>query len=160
MITIIIFSLIGIAIGIYKASKDSYPIHSDYIVYTLFWLLIGWCFGLLVSIVIPHGIKTTYETSYIETLNDNSSTGGVLFLGSGHIDGSMKYTFYCKVEDGFKMKQIDYDRAKIVYSNDLPRVDKVIEESDNLFSIHIYKSRYIIYVPKGTIQQNYNLDAK
>jgi len=101
-------------------------------------------------------------------LQDNNSVSGSFFLGSGYINGEMKYVFYYETDGGYKMKQIDYDKALIKYTNETPKVETYREvQTDafiNKFSVYMSgcgcNNKNIIYVPKGTIKQNYNLDAQ
>jgi hypothetical protein len=79
----------------------------------------------------------------------------------------MRYVFYYKSDGGYRMKQVDYDRALIKSTKGRPKVDiyskKLTDDFINnfgLFSWHEYKNKYVIHVPEGTIKHNYNLDAK
>lgn len=164
MILILIGMVVGIAIAIYK----TYWLHDliDYIMASFFGILFGGVLALIVGIMLP---MDTYDKHYsldIETLQDNNSVGGSFFLGCGQIEGKMKYVFYYEENGLYRMMQLDYNLVQIKYSDSKPKVN-VTENypSDafiNNFAIDLdaFDKTYIIEVPKGTIKNNYNLDAQ
>lgn len=170
MTTIIILAIIGAIIGVI-ASYDG----SDYLEEIFLYLssailgaLIGGIFGFLIALAIPSKTETVIDTYYLEALQDNNSVSGSFFLGSGYINGEMKYVFYYETDGGYKIKQLSYDNALIKYTNETPKVETYREvQTDafiNKFSVYMggcgCNNKNIIYVPKGTIKQNYNLDAQ
>jgi hypothetical protein len=110
--------------------------------------------------------ETTIKTYEIETLQDNSVTKGRFFIGSGRVDGSFKYTFYYFFQGGYKLKELDHDRVIIKYNKTNPKVveyDRHLTDdlvNDFVMSHDNETKSYVIYVPKGTIRQDYNLDSK
>lgn len=164
MLTIIIFGIIGLITSIIKyKSKDR---AGQYMIWFIgFW--VGGLLGYLVAWALP---METYDKEYsynIETLQDNSSINGSFFLGSGYFEGTMKYVFYYEENGYYKMKQLNHDRVSIKYTNDKPRfiiIEKTPTNSYiNYFAIDEPTKTdvmYIIEVPKGTIKNDYNLDAK
>lgn len=167
MITILIGIVIGIAIAIYN-TYSSYWRSSivEYIINSIIGVVVGFFIGLAVAFMIP---MKTYIKNYslkIESLQDNNGFGGRFFLGSGQVDGKMKYVFYYEENGLYKMEQIDYDLVRIRYSDGIPKVNvgelSFTESTINYFALDSdigYKS-YIIEVPKGSIKNNYNLDAQ
>ncbi len=122
--------------------------------------------GYLVAIVIP---MSTYDKQYsfnIEALNDNESTSGKLFLGSGWIEGKMKYVFYLEDNGLYRMRQLDSDLVRIRYSDGTPKVNVTekypTDSFINLFAIDFdcFDKTYIIEVPNGSINNDYKLDAQ
>ena len=79
----------------------------------------------------------------------------------------MKYVFYYEQNGIYKMKQTDCNNTSIKYSDNI-RVEQYRQEKTkaviNYFAIddiHSEKNmQFIIYVPKGTIKNNYSLDAQ
>lgn len=159
MITIIIFAIIAIAISIYTDFLYSF-------MKAIGFALIGAILGLFIAILLPMKTCEKVYSFNIENLQDNNSTNGSLFLGSGQINGEMKYIFYYKENEFYKMGQIDYDKAKIKYSNGQPRINVIQKYPVNCllnnFSIDFdaFDKTYIIKIPKGTIKNDYSLDAK
>ena len=168
MITIIICGIIGLVIAIVSIF-DGFDYIEDFIMYFIYGILgalVGGLIGLLIALVLPAKteiVKTTYN---LEALQDNNSVNGSFFLGSGQIDGKMKYVFYYENEGYYKLEQADYNEVKVKYSDETPKAERfnrknVKDAFINNFAIDCnYYQEYIIYVPKGTIKQNYSLDAQ
>ena len=167
MYTFIILAIIGISLGLFiqYKYKDNYTENSDFFFSAFFGFLFSIFFSLIISFSIP--IKTQIEkTTYkIESLEDNNSINGRFFIGSGFINSNMVYTLYLKNEDGFKLYQLNSDIVTIKYSNNEPTLelyDEIITNDwINNFSVRNSTNFfYVIKVPKGTICNNFNLDAE
>lgn len=136
----------------------------DWVMNALIGLFFAGMVGFIIAFVLPMSTKMTRTTYGIESLQDGSSMEGHFFLGCGSIEGEMKYIFYYKDEVGYKMAQIDVDDAVIKYS-DRRKVVEIKEELTenwiNLFGLDILEdNKYEIYVPNGTIRNDFNLDSK
>lgn len=124
--------------------------------------------GFLIALMIPHDFEKEHsKTLYIHnTIQDNQSVSGNFILGSGSINGVMKYSFYCKSGGFIELKQVPYNKAKIKHTKGKPKVNvfKYVSSDSwvNYFSLPDFRppTEYVIYIPKGTIKHNYNLDAK
>ena len=91
------------------------------------------------------------------------------FLGSGMINGTMRYVYYQKNQDEtYKMWQTEYYRASIRYTNNTPKI-VIIDKREskslwNKFALDPLNNEsyqnYIFEVPKGSIEKDYNLDAQ
>lgn len=164
MWTIIILSIIGALIVSWGFFMDNEYIWG--ILFGFIGLLLGCLFGILVAVIIPSEMTTVKTTYKLESIQDNRSVNGSFFLGSGNINGSMKYVFYYEENGFYKMEQVDYSKVKIKYvdSNHIAERFDEIQSKDafiNNFSLGFtYCKGYIIYVPKGTIKNNYTLDAQ
>ena len=166
MWTIIIITAIALFIAIYREYNSYYSDFEDYILTSILAILIGGIIGTALAFVLPAKteiVKTTYN---LEALQDNNSVKGSFFLGSGQIEGKMKYVFYYERDGFYKLEQADYSKVKVKYSNEKPKAERfnrknVKDAFINNFAIdcNCYQE-YIIYVPKGTIKQNYSLDAQ
>lgn len=90
---------------------------------------------------------------------------GRFYLGSGYVGSSMKYSFYYEQsDDNYKLMQIDADLASIKIS-DTPQITSYVkcytDSRINDWVIKInYHTYYIIEVPRGSIKENFNLDAQ
>ena len=166
MWTIIIIIAIALFIAIYREYNSYYSDFEDYILTSISAIFIGGIIGTALAFVLPAKteiVKTTYN---LEALQDNNSVKGSFFLGSGQIEGKMKYVFYYERDGFYKLEQADYSKVKVKYSNEKPKAEifnrkNVKDAFINNFAIdcNCYQE-YIIYVPKGTIKQNYSLDAQ
>ena len=163
MVTLIIGIIIGAGIAV-KIEWNWIRGIGDFLTEVLLGGIIGLILSLFVMLALPMDTEIKTYTYNIEALQDNSSISGSFFLGSGSIDGSMKYVFYYEDDGGFKMKQIDYDKAIIKYSSEIKVIKYKEEPTDNIINIFAvdicFSEKYEIFVPKGTIKNNYNLDAR
>jgi hypothetical protein len=121
--------------------------------------------GLVIALCIP---SKTFMAEYeykIMVLQDNSSIQGSFFLGTGSVNGTMKYFMYVDYGDHVKMESLSTSRTKIKYSDkaylEIKQKTQVPNALINKFSILFDDSEeFTIYVPEGTIKQNYILDAQ
>ena len=99
----------------------------------------------------------------IYALQDNVTTEGSFFLGSGNVDGEFNYFYVEKTELGYTVKDIDADQAYIQYTSDRCHIERQTYTFDNWFVNLIavpLSDRYIIYIPEGSILNNYSVDLK
>tara|TARA_R110000782_G_C14630275_1_gene394341 strand:+ start:43 stop:546 length:504 start_codon:yes stop_codon:yes gene_type:complete len=167
MITIILLGIIGAIIGGRGWYKD-FGLEVEVFMFGFFGLMFGCFIGFITAIALPTEVlkEDSPNIKELVSLQDGSSVSGNFFLGCGSINGSMKYTYYYEVEkDLFKMGRTDYDRVLIKYDS-IPRLETFrYVQTDywlNWFSIDLgqIKPQYIFHVPKGTIKNDYNLDAQ
>ena len=170
MITIIICTIIGMLIGIYGMVKEAY----FGLIEDLGWIIVfgivgaveGLLCGLFIALLLPNDTITVTDTYYLESLQDNNSVQGSFFLGIGSFSGKMKYVYYYEDNGVYKMNQISYNDAVVKYTTDRPKIelfrDEPTDATINKFSIFINCNNdpAIIYVPRGTINNNFNLDAR
>ena len=175
----VIFFIVAIVIeisdfdGIFSAIVN---VTKNTILGVIIGAVLGFVVGLILSVYVlaKNDITKSVEPLYprIESLQDNSSLKGDFFIGSGNIDGTMKYAFYIREkdpftnEDSFRLVLLDYKDTSIVYSDERPRVDVVKNHWRETWQFKYsllkktYVDRYIIYVPRGTIKNNFTLDAQ
>lgn len=161
MTLIIIGAVLGIIAAIYLAEWDD-----DYILFSFIGIFIGGIIGFLVAWMLPMDTYNKHSSFRIEALQDNNSVNGNFFLGCGQIEGEMKYVFYYEQAEGlYRMMQLDYDLVQIKYSDE-PKINVTENYPSDAFINHFaidmdaFHKTYIIEVPKGTIKNNYNLDAQ
>jgi len=164
--------LIGIIVGFIWGVIDSYlEGYSgwllDGIVFGILKGISGALIGFIIAFIMPMDLQEKNYTLNIEALQDNNSISGKFFLGSGQIDGKMQYVFYYEENGYYRMMQVDYNLVQIKYSDGIPKVnvtEMILSDAFiNYFTIpppNYAKKSYIIEVPKGTIKNNYNLDAQ
>jgi hypothetical protein len=96
----------------------------------------------------------TVEDTDIYALQDNLTTEGSFFLGSGHIDDELKY---------FYVKETDADDSYIRYTTDRCHIERQNYTFNNDFVAAIaipMSDRYIFHIPDGSILNNYAVDLK
>jgi hypothetical protein len=126
------------------------------------------CFMILSSGICSCFCNTEYKMTNdkpIIALQDNIETNGRFFLGSGTIDEDPVYYYMAEDEFGYKMDTVDTDFAYIQYSKDKPHIETYAPYFTNGFVEFftggcISGNRTIIYVPKGSIVENYNVDLQ
>lgn len=166
MYTILIAIIVGSIIGLYNASKTYWASIGDYILFSIIGSIFGFIVGCIIATALPMSKCDKHYSYNIVNLQDNNSIKGNFFLGSGQIEGKMKYVFYYEENGLYKMNQIDYDKVSIKYSDDQAKVNVTeVDLTDSLINYFgidwdLGNKTYIIEVPKGTIQNNYSLDAK
>lgn len=165
MITIFIFFVLAFIITYRNLSKEECISKKDNIFFSFLFGLISAGCGAMFSIFIPQNTYFEKSTFELESISDGSKLNGQFFLGSGYINEKMKYSFYLKEQEGFKLYTIDADIAHVRYSKTNPVLEMYEQTRTNdfinYFSIpHRLELKYIIYVPQGSILQNYVLDAQ
>ena len=166
MYTVIIAAIMGMGVAISYTRNDWMTDFIDYVFSALVGILLGGAIGLAVAMALP---MDTYQKRYsvmLESLQDNNNVSCNFFLGCGQIEGKMKYVYYYKSGEFYRMAQVDYNLVDIRYSTASPKVN-IIEKFPTesfinkfAFDIDCNSKTYIIDVPKGTIQNNYVLDAQ
>lgn len=132
----------------------------------LLGLLLGGMIGMGLSCILPTELTEQKSVVTIECLQDNNGIKGRMYLGSGYINSEMKYCFYYNYRGGYKLCQLSPDNVLIKYSKEKPRCETytVVKSKAwyNKFSQSCSegRERFVIYVPKGSVQNNYSLDAK
>lgn len=155
MITITLFAIAGFIFGYFKCKE---PKEIKFVI-----AMVGGCIGMIVCWLLPCKLYVKETRVNIVSLQDNRGINGSFFLGIGSINDQMKYVFYSEKEPGvFEMKQINSTNVTIKYSDKPVFVTyKKIPITLWQFGLPVVDDiKYTIEVPKGTIQQNFNLDAK
>ena len=165
MYTIIIGYVLVYIISWYIQYKEWGSIDIDTFVLPIFSGLLSIPFTVAVAIFLPVKYETTTWSEALVSLKDNTSIQGSFFLGSGQINGTMKYVYYTQNSDSaFQLRQVNYDQAKIKYSSDLPHVtitDIRPKEGSWKWSLNgEITQTFLFKIPKGSIQNNYTLDAQ
>lgn len=130
-----------------------------------------------------------YSSNKIIALADNSNVSGHFFLGSGSVGQEEYYVYYTETPRGYKQEKVRADSVYIKYisDNEYPHIEyfsKVNQEiltkkpNNAWFSIVFYLgyknidvgcvisegspqySHTIIYIPEGSIQENYTIDLE
>lgn len=168
--TVIVFALFGLYLGVKLIWVAGCYDFVEIVVNTIITIVISFVAALVgmgVAFALPMKTVTKVDSYKIVCLQDNNSTNGSFFLGTGIIKGEMKYVFYYEQNGAYKMKQTDYNNTSIKYSDSI-RVERFRQEEVkafiNYFALDDIGSEsnmeFIIYVPKGTIKNNYSLDAQ
>lgn len=166
MIILGIFILAGIIIGVRTSDTDyTVAMIGNGFVGAFIAILIYVCIALMYK---PHADYEETITHELVSLNDGSTTSGSFTLGSGYVGEHLTYTFYRKEgEHGIVRRSIRANKTTIyeVDSTEAPKL--VVSEVPSginynlwLFSINkdCGKEHYDLYIPKGSIVKEFNLD--
>lgn len=166
IICAIIGGVIGIIYGIIESMIYVFRIFSG-IIGTILGVVIGLMLAVVLGLFFDEKKEIHTQTYELESLQDNNSTQGSFFLGSGYINNRMMYTFYKKQGDTYKLEQINSERAVIKYTEEPPHIDVYeLQPTDSLTNKFTgagtceCDNKYVINIPKGSIQSNYQLDAQ
>jgi hypothetical protein len=166
MITVIICAIIAFCISFYRFNLEGFCELIDKILLSVMISVAGALFGSLIAILIPVEKQTDHWAVKLESLQDKSTINGSFFLGCGRVGEEMRYMFYAQEPDStYKLYQVPYINASIKYSGNQP--------SEHVYYTHPVKSKwrrfglsdekgeykYIFEVPKGSIKNDYTLDA-
>ena len=127
----------------------------------------GVCAALVTAIVgtCISSSEIVYEETVtpIVALEDNMTTNGTFFLGTGAVKDDIRYYYMIETERGYKLQDVAASKAYIKYDTE-PRI--VVENGcgfkhwyNNIWAFPTH-TRVTIYVPEGTILNNYNIDLK
>lgn len=119
--------------------------------------------ALIGTAISPNEIIYKETATPIVALEDNIASRGQFFICTGTNKSDIYYYYMIDTEYGYTMKNVKACDAYIKYDTN-PRI---VTESGRGFN-HWYNyiwalpvsSHYTIYVPEGTILNNYNIDLK
>ena len=132
-----------------------------FLVFLLSVVMIGFCSS--VAVIFPQTCEKT-STEYIIALNDSTGINGRAgFLGSGYVEDELYYYYMTDTKEGFHAKKIKADDTYVRYSNE-PIVETYTATNfKNKFLWLIafpINSSHIVYIPEGSIIENYRIDLK
>ena len=114
------------------------------------------------------------STQKIVNLKDNRDAKGHFFIGTGYVGTETYYYYYYQTKSGsFKADKIRTDKCEVFYTKDTPHIDTIIQIPDEeqtknwltlswMLSIRTSFSsdKYKIYVPEGTITDDFSIDME
>ena len=166
MLLVIIVFVVFFIYGIIAAIRER-DWEYVWLISVLCSLLCG-ALALIITAIIGAGISSN-EIIYEETvtpivaLEDNVTSRGQFFLGTGTSESDVYYYYMIDTERGYVMQNIKASKAYIKYDTK-PRI--AVENGcgfkhwyNNIWAFPT-RTHYTIYVPEGTILNNYNIDLK
>lgn len=100
----------------------------------------------------------------IVALEDNTASRAQFFLGTGTNKSDIYYYYMIDTERGYTMKNVKASDAYIKYDDAEPRLVIKHGRGFNHWYNYIWafpvNTQYTLYVPEGTILNNYNIDLK
>ena len=130
-------------------------------------MLVAFLLTLFSSAIAYSCADKTYsvaEDVEIYALQDNITTEGSFFLGSGHIDDELKYFYVEETDLGYTIKHVDADDTYIQYTDGRCHLEKHTYTYDGWFAqavtMPLFGDRYVFYIPEGSVINNYSVDLK
>lgn len=169
MLIILLGLIIGLIVGIVISIND----YCDFwegvgitVLVTILGVMISFFIMMPVSAIADSCADKTWSTvedSDIYALQDNLTTEGSFFLGSGHINDELKYFYVKETDVGYTVCNVDADDSYIRYTTDRCHIERQTYEFTNGFVKLIafpISDRYIFHIPDGSILNNYAVDLK
>lgn len=126
-------------------------------------LTLGISFGVYGDVI---GEPYLSDDSRMVALADNNTIEGHWgFLGVGYVEGTMAYVYYTQEGDGvYRFRCVDARDATV---HEIPGVTPHVEKwtrhfkapgADHLLWQSVGGTRYVFYIPPGTLRQNLDID--
>lgn len=132
-----------------------------FLVFLLSVAMIGFCSS--VAVIFPQTCEKS-STEHIIALNDSTGVNGRAgFLGSGYVEDELYYYYMTDTKEGFQAKKIKAEDTYVRYSD-----ESIIEtytatnfKNKLLWLIALpINSYHIVYIPEGSIIENYRIDLE
>lgn len=137
------------------------------ITFILISMLLTLIFGIAAIGIATANSEVRYEVTSskdIIALQDNDSVNGNFFLGTGSVNDKMKYVYMVKDNEGYRMETLNANEVTIVYSDEKKvEIQEARFANKNIglwFGVPMSDVKYKIYVPEGTIKNEYNIDLQ
>lgn len=170
MYTFIIFVGVFILIGtvLILKDRDGY-FGAPWLLISVF-IAIGCVFSLIVSMFISifSGVPQT-NTINLAALADGGNTSGSFFLGIGTVKDRQVFSFYTNTAGVYRLEQVDAQDAVVLESTGQPHVEVHCTNrfnknwnivANNNKTCPFRSSTFKFYVPKGSVVNQFTLDAK
>lgn len=168
MIWFVIALIVAVVVFIKSYAWDTFW---NSIGWSLVGLVVGCLFALLISIVtscIPEHEDKVYnitESNSIVALSDSVGANGSFgFLGTGHIKDDLYYYYMVKNDTGYKAEKIPASDTIIRYTSSDFKIEKYEASGFKNKSKYIYAvpvgQYYVVYIPEGSIIENYRVDLE
>jgi hypothetical protein len=125
-------------------------------------VLLGSLIAFMIADANPDTQALEYEDTQIVALQDGSGVEGGGFLTLNTIGTKHEYIYYVRNDDGsFEQKQMDTASVKVFEEAvEQPYLREVRGKSKDLWHVDVGRIGWEFHVPKGSVVQNYTLDAK
>ena len=132
-----------------------------FLAFLLSLAMIGLCSS--VAVIFPQTCEKS-STEHIIALNDSTGVNGRAgFLGSGYVEDELYYYYMTDTKEGFQAKKIKAEDIYVRYSDE-PIVETYTATNFKnkllwLIALPI-NSYHIVYIPEGSIIENYRVDLE
>lgn len=100
-----------------------------------------------------------FSTEYIVAMNDSNQTNGRFYARRGYIEENLYYQYMTKVGSGYKAGKVKADSTILYYTDDDFRVERY-KKTRNWLWFEQEAYYYKIYIPEGSITDEYSVDLQ
>lgn len=101
-----------------------------------------------------------YRTVNIVALNDNNMTNGRFYVRRGYISEDLYYQYMKKEGLGFKAGKVKADKTTLYYADDENYRVECYEKTKKWLYFEDSEYYYKIYIPEGSIAEDYSVDLE
>jgi hypothetical protein len=168
IILVIVLGVTGVLIAVLDSDNDFWEKFGMGIAQGLFGAVVAFFICFITSVIVDGVADKEYvkiDENKIIALQDGSSVSGRFFLGSGSFDGTMKYVYMTSTNNEMSMDSVRVESAKLLYS-DLTKIETYKSYYTNKTVRYLFGKEswdhniYKIYIPEGTVKQNFNVDLQ
>lgn len=157
-----------IIIGIFR---DNY----NNLLEKFFFSFMALLFSLAISILVLVGVSTIVSCcadidydivsdTKIIALKDNQNVSGRFYIMGGYVDEDLYYYYAVETEFGYKTEKIKASNVYIKYTDGETHIERYGGEfansGVNFWAMPMCDDRYIIYVPDGTVTNEFVVDLE
>lgn len=173
MVIAILIALFIIATAVWVIYEEGYGILDRIwlsfigLICVAFLIFVDCFFAFAISNLVPTDEQNIQlsETEKITALKDNISSEGHFFLASATIKDKPYYYYVVQTDRGLKQKKINAEQTYIHYTKEDFRVETYEGVSFKHWYTYIWASNpmaeyYDIYIPKGSVTTEFNIDLE
>lgn len=157
-----------IIIGIFR---DRYNDLLDKFFFSFLTLLLSFVISILVLVGVSAIVSCCADINYniisdtkIIALKDNQNVSGNFYIMGGYVNEDLYYYYAVETEFGYKTEKIKAENAYIKYTDGETHIERYDGEfansGVNFLAMPMCDDRYIIYVPDGTVTNEFVVDLE
>lgn len=168
MVLVTLFTALAVVIIAYNLFSDR-----EYLIGILASTAMGVVVFLLSGIIcvaISYAIKDgnmnieLVESQNIVALKDSQNIDGQFYLMGGYVKEDLYYYYAKETEFGYKCDKVKASDSFVIYTDGQPKIETYEATSFKHWWIYIYAipehTHYSIYVPAGTVTNEYKIDLE
>lgn len=166
MVLLILFTVFAVVITAYYLFSDG-----EYVIGIFLSVLAGVTVFLLSCVIctaISSAVKDEsmnielVESQNIIALKDSQNVDGQFYLMGGYVKEDLYYYYAKETEFGYKCDKVKANDSFVIYTDGQPKIETYKATSFKHWWTYIYAipdhTHYSIYVPAGTVTNEYKID--
>lgn len=168
MALLILFTVLAVVITAYYLFSDK-----EYVIGIFLSVLAGVTVFLLFGTIctaISSAVKDEsmnielVESQNIIALKDSQNIDGQFYLMGGYVKDDLYYYYAKETEFGYKCDKVKASDSFVIYTDGQPKIETYEATSFKRWWMYIYAipkhTHYSIYVPAGTVTNEYKIDLE